>query len=371
MIKTIYSIKTTSNEIIDDLKQQASAAFGDNQVKMVLFFSTSKTDVTALSAGLKGAFADANVFGCTTAGELVTGQMLKNSVVAMIFDAEAIEESDVRVVESVKEGGDVSAAFAAFKDKFGVSVNEMDPKKYVGIILIDGLSGAEEKVMDNIGDLTNVHFIGASAGDDLAFKTTLVCANGKTYENAAVLAIIKPTKGFEILKTQSFAVREEQLVASKVDEANREVLEFNNKPANEAYAEVLKVSVDEAANMFMTNPVGLMVDGEPFVKSPQRFVDSKMKFYCNVKEGAKLSLLQSEDIVVETEKTVNAKLAEMGDVSGIINFNCILRTLELEKKNQTEAYGKLFTKVPTVGFSTYGEEYVGHINQTSIILMIK
>ena len=34
-----------------------------------------------------------------------------------------------------------------------------------------------------------------------------------------------------------------------------------------------------------------------------------------------------------------------------------------------EAYGELFSKTPTVGFSTYGEAYLGHINQTSTILI--
>jgi len=52
-------------------------------------------------------------------------------------------------------------------------------------------------------------------------------------------------------------------------------------------------------------------------------------------------------------------------------LTCILRTLELESKGITEAYGKLFTDIPTIGFSTYGEEYIGHINQTSTMLVFK
>jgi hypothetical protein len=55
---------------------------------------------------------------------------------------------------------------------------------------------------------------------------------------------------------------------------------------------------------------------------------------------------------------------------GLINFHCILRTLELKAKGQTAAYGALFTKLPTIGFSTYGESYVGNINQTSTMLLL-
>jgi hypothetical protein len=54
-----------------------------------------------------------------------------------------------------------------------------------------------------------------------------------------------------------------------------------------------------------------------------------------------------------------------------LNFHCILRTLELKGKNQLDAYGRLFERVPTVGFSTYGEEYLAHIKQTSTMLLFK
>ena len=58
-------------------------------------------------------------------------------------------------------------------------------------------------------------------------------------------------------------------------------------------------------------------------------------------------------------------------MSGLLNFNCILRTLELEATNQTEAYGKVFDDIQTVGFSTYGEEYMGHINQTATMVLFR
>jgi len=96
-----------------------------------------------------------------------------------------------------------------------------------------------------------------------------------------------------------------------------------------------------------------------------------MIFYCNLKEGVELSILKSEDIVRDTKKVLEEKKKEIGKFSALINFNCILRTLELENKKQTEAYGKLFTDIPAIGFSTYGEQYIGHINQTATMLVFK
>jgi len=115
----------------------------------------------------------------------------------------------------------------------------------------------------------------------------------------------------------------------------------------------------------MVNPVGLMVGGEPYVRSPQQAKDGKMVFYCNIKQGMELSLLESTDIVKDTA----AAITGLNGVAGIINFNCILRTLELEQKGLTTAYGQLFRTIPTIGFSTYGEEFIGHINQTATMLV--
>ena len=76
-------------------------------------------------------------------------------------------------------------------------------------------------------------------------------------------------------------------------------------------------------------------------------------------------------IDADTRAAIRSKQTELGKISGMINFHCILRTLELEEKGLTEAYGQLFADIPTIGFSTYGEQYIGHMNQTSTILVFQ
>jgi hypothetical protein len=162
-----------------------------------------------------------------------------------------------------------------------------------------------------------------------------------------------------------------KLVATKVDEANRTVMEFDNRPATEVYAEKLGILVGDVNEKFMSNPVGLMIGGEPFVRSPQQILGQSIVFYCAVKEGMELELLQSTDIIEDTKKALDIKFAEMERPSALINFNCILRTVELDERDKLDEYGKLFSDIPTIGFSTYGEEYIKHINQTATMLLLK
>jgi hypothetical protein len=364
-IKTAYSVKTDLRDVVKDIQTQ----LGDFESKLVIFFASSAFAPDGVASGMHEAFPGAETFGCSTAGEIVSGKMLTDSVVAMAFNQQAIKSAKVTVLEDLNI--DSHQVFDSFERHFNKTMAKMDPKQYVGIILIDGLSGKEERVMDRIGDFTNVNFIGGSAGDDLKFTKTYVYANGKSYSNAAVLTILEPGVDFSLVKTQSFCPLPNKLLVTKANEASREIMEFNHKPASVAYAEALGTSVAEAPNHFMHNPVGLVFEGEPFVRSPQQIKGSSMLFYCGVKEGIELNLLESTDIISDTKKAIEMARSELGGISGIINFNCILRTLELRQKGITTAYGELFTDTPTIGFSTYGEQYIGHMNQTATMLVFR
>ncbi|MDD2458531.1 MAG: diguanylate cyclase [Eubacteriales bacterium] len=96
-----------------------------------------------------------------------------------------------------------------------------------------------------------------------------------------------------------------------------------------------------------------------------------MKLFCNLLEGMEVHLLEATDIVADTQIALEKKLAEFGPFEGILNFNCILRTQQLHRMNQLDAYADLFKSYPSAGFSTYGEEYIGHINQTATMLVFK
>lgn len=361
---TAFSVKIDVDDAVAEIRKQIN----QGEPVLVIFFASPAYQPERIAAAMAQAFPSAVTFGSTTAGEIVSGRMLTNSVVAMAFGSSAIKSVKVEVVQNLDTPG--YGAFAAFEDHFGVPMAEMDPARYAGILLVDGLSKKEELIVDRIGDLTNVNFVGGSAGDDLRFAATHVYANGNSYIHAAVVALLEPAVPFSFLKTQSFIALPKRLTVTRANEVEREVLEFNHQPAVVAYAEALGVPVDEAATHFLTNPVGLLLEEEPYVRSPQRIKDGSMIFYCAVKEGMELSLLQSGDIIADTCRALDDAKSEFGDPSAIVNFNCILRTLELREKGLTEQYGNVFSGVPTVGFSTYGEQFIGHLNQTATMFLL-
>ena len=366
-ITTAYSTESNPEKAASQIRSQMAGC----DPRAVVFFASSQYDPQAICHSMQAAFPQADTFGCSTSGEIVSGRMLKNSLVAMGLSAEVVEDLNLQIVDQIHDENRVDEAFAAFAKYFNADPLVMDVNTYVGIILVDGLQGAEEKLMERIGEISNLFFIGGSAGDDLKFSQTWVYANGKAYTDAALLALLKPHRRFSFIKTQSFKPCPAKLIATKVKLSERKVMEFNHKPAAVAYAEAVGTTADKADQYFMSNPLGLVIDDEPYVRSPQRIDGDAMHFYCNVMEGMEMSLLESSDIVKDTRAAVADKVTQVEHISGIINFHCILRTLELEKGGMTEAYAKIFSDIPTIGFSTYGEEFIGHINQTATMLVFE
>lgn len=366
-ITIAYSSKKTVSEAVNDIKNH----FKDFDPKMIIFFASSAFNPDEISREMQDAFKNTPTMGCSTAGEIISGRILKNSVVAMALNSNIIDDIKIDVVKDIKEQNRVPEVFSSFEKHFGKKMQELNFSEYVGVVLFDGLSKSEEKIMEKMSDLTDITFIGASAGDYLHFNSTYIYVNGEAYSDSAAVAVLKPAVKFDFIKTQSFCELDKKLTPTKVNQENREVIEFNNKPAAVAYAEALGVSVEDLPKYFMKNPVGLMINNDPYVRSPQQIKDNKVIFYCNVFEGMELSVLESTNIIEDTQRAVMDKLKELGKISGIINFNCILRAQELEREGLTGEYAKIFEDIPTIGFNTYGEEYIGHINQTATMLVFK
>ena len=350
-----FAAHSTNNKpvaIVDDL----SAAWKGLAPRFVAYFASPAIEPETLAAELKTAFPGATQIGCTTAGELVSGKMFKGGVAALALPAELAGDPAVELVTSISARPQgVVDALGRLAARFDLPASELRLDEHLGLILIDGLSRSEERVMDLIGNECDATFVGGAAGDDLRFVATHVSVDGRAATDAAALALLRPPRGFDFIKTQSFRKLPARLVATKVDEAARTVLEFDGGPAAPAYAAALGVSVEDLPKHFMRHPVGLMVGDDPFVRSPLRVDGQGVVFYCNIKQGMELALLESTDIVSDTAKAIQARVAK-GDVAALLNFHCILRTLELESRGQTGAYG---------------EELIGHMNQTSTIVCFR
>ena len=75
--------------------------------------------------------------------------------------------------------------------------------------------------------------------------------------------------------------------------------------------------------------------------------------------------MTSGDILSATSAALAQAVSRLGGApSGGVLFNCILRRLELDANDETQKFVDTFAGIPLAGFHTYGESWLGHMNQT-------
>ncbi len=365
-VRTAWSREPGAKEVAQEIR----ASLAEAEPLVVLYFASGSRDAKALAEAMFLAFPGAIVAGCTTAGERVGALWQRDSVVAMGLSDDVLHSATPILLEHLVDKPDLKDALAKFEAERSLSLSSLDPSRYVGLLLVDGLCMAEEALMDRLGDLTDMPIVGGSAGDDLTFRSTWIMSAGRPYQGAALLLLLEPRVPFRVLKTQSFRPLPQTMQVTRADETKRLVFEFDGKPAASRYAEVLGIDVTTLPSHFMRHPLGLMVGDEPYVRSPQQLHGESISFYCKVIEGQTLQVLESADIVLDTGEALRQAASEIGGAGALISFDCVLRTAEIEREGLMDSYGALFADTPTIGFSTYGELFVGHVNQTATMLLL-
>ena len=349
----------------EDLAAQLAAA----DPRAIVFFCSAAHDGAAISGALRERFPRAEVIGCTTAGEFTERARGETGVSAMALGGERVASCAARLA---RFDGGVQPAIQGAADgigrALGVDLRTADPSRYVGIVLVEGLRGREEAANHALGMAAPaLEFVGGSAGDNLAFKSTRVFCNGEESDDGAALLLMEMAVPFVVAMTCSFEPGDDLFTITRADAPNRVVYEVNGRPVLEAYAEAAGVEVPKLdTSVFMRRPWGMMLDDEAWIRSPQQALpDGGLKFYCEIEEGMELHVMRGTDLVGETEAALRRAASDVGgQIGGALVFNCILRRLELDAEDAHEPFLRIFSGFPAAGFHTYGESYLGHINQT-------
>jgi len=130
-VKTAVTLQSNIQKACKELANQ----LGVSGPGVILYFASTEYSPQTLAAEMEKTFPGSKLFGCTTAGEIVTGKMLKKSVVAMALPSDIIEDVCIQVVENIKVVDHLGEAFKNFEEYYHIPTAEFDLSKYVGIVL--------------------------------------------------------------------------------------------------------------------------------------------------------------------------------------------------------------------------------------------
>jgi hypothetical protein len=159
---------------------------------------------------------------------------------------------------------------------------------------------------------------------------------------------------------------------TRADPAHRVVYELDGTPIVDVYAAALGAPAERIDRIaFAHHPLGLMIDGAPWIRSPQDIhADGGVRFACQLIEGMHVHIMDPTDLIDDTRRAfVDAERSLGGPISGAILFNCVHRRSQIEEDKLVQPFREL-VRFPTAGFHTYGESWLGHINHTLTGLLI-
>lgn len=333
----------------------------------LLVYFSAQHDAQVLAEGMAQSFPNVAVSGCMTAGEILPDGMADGAILIVAFPAgrfhvhaELIPELDDLRVEAV---GDLVRSLKT-RCLTGGGENE----RTFALLMVDGLTNVEEMLVAAIHcAIDDIPLIGGSAGDGLSFQRSAIIHEGRVWDRAALLLMIRTDVPFEIFKTSNFEPTPIKLVVTAADTARRVVHELNAEPAAREYAAAIGLLPDELGPFsFASYPLVVKVGGDYYCRSIRNMTeDGSLHFFCAIDIGLVFTVARPQDLVGSAESALREVDAKLGGVDMVLGFDCILRRLDAENRQVKQQVTQLYKRFGLVGFHTYGEQYNAmHLNQT-------
>ena len=359
------SIKGKSAEEIKSALQESIT--DDFKPTLAIVFLSVKQDIQVISKLLdeKGI----KIFGVTTAGEFIDGEIEEGSIVMMLlnmnssyFKVAFLETSQETALEDAKRLGDLGKA--TFSNPAFIIANSgvsLDGEPFV-----EGIEQTFEK--PNSSTRTEVTIFGGKAGDDLALQSTFVFSNGKSKDCALVALIIDEDKiavegiatcGWQAIGTSKTVTKSDDNIVYTIDD----------KPALDTLMNFLGVDIKQEGDKDIVTFLSswyypLQVEREnadPVIRTAMFANRENRSLICSgkVPQGSKIKFamppdFDSIDKVVADCRYLKDNVQQQADA--LIMFSCVSRYLSFDMviKEEIEQVQNIWD-APMVGFFSYGE----------------
>ena len=358
------SIKGKSTEEIQSGLRE-SMADGFKPTLAIVFISV-KQDREAISGLLEE--KGIQIFGATTAGEFIDGEMEGGSIVMLLLDMnpayfklEFLETSqDTAFEDAIKHGNTGKETFTNPAFIIANSGVTLDGEPFVeGIIQGFGKHPSSED-----GEVT---IFGGKAGDDMALESTFVFTNGKSSNCALIALLIDEAKidvngiatcGWQAIGTTKTVTKSEGSIVYTIDD----------KPALDMLMNYLGVEIKpdgkrEIVTFLSSWYYPLQVEREnadPVIRTAMFANSEERSLICSgkVPQGSKIKFsmppdFDSIDTVIQECRSIKDE-AQQADA--LIMFSCVSRYLSfgVVMKEEIEQVQKIWD-APMAGFFSYGE----------------
>ena len=365
-------------------RQAAAQAVGGREAALVIVFASDRHHLEALVEGVRTCAGDSALVGCTTAGEIWTGQAGANGAVVFALggDGFAVSTSVSTGASADLRVAGASAAAAALAGQSGAH--------QVLMLLTDGLAGDQNEVVRGAYSAAGaaIPLVGGCAGDDLRMARTRQIFGDSVLDDAVVAVSITSDAPFGIGMGHGWVKVGEPLVVTS--SSGIRVASLNDRPALDVYLEQLNPPAeahdDHVAftNFAQTHPLGLDRRTGVSIRfvAGADFQARELICIAQVPEDGLAYLMEGDagSVLGATDEACREALAGLGGRSplALLAFDCIARRGVLGDDGIAGEAHRLSAMAPgahVAGFYTYGEfartqGMTGFHNQSLVVLAV-
>ncbi len=355
------SIKGSSPEEINKALHLIMA--GGFKPTLAFVFISIKQDIDAVRKLLDQ--QGIQIFGATTGGEFIDGDIGAGTIAILLVDMKPEYFKVLLHDYRDKDPGTVVRQIAAeaketFKNPAFIISVSVDVRGESGPVMEDSLINSIESVTGK-----DIIIWGGRAGDDFAFKETVVFTNGLSTKRGIIILALD---GDKILVRGEAASGQKPVGTEKIitKAIGKWVYEIDHQPAAEMVLKYLGLHLtqEEAETFYPKESIVFSVSrdkGDAVLRGLGVF-DWKNKSFSSlgdIHEGDKIRLTipPGFEVIEEVKKNAETiKEHELPDVDALLMFSCIGRLGQFGPLvgDEIEAVRKVFN-VPVAGFFTYGE----------------
>ena len=348
--------KNIHGKNIDEIKSKFLKAVEDGfSPTIAIVFCSITQDRKALIDFFNEKKVD--LFGATTAGEIVDNEVMEQSAVIMLLDMK--KENYKIFCEESEDTYKISNGLALFaKAAFP------DPSI---IVISSGLTIDAELIIKGVQDAdAKIPLYGGLAGDDLTMKASYVFSNHYETSTGLIALVLNNDKiNVKGLATSGWDnIGIEKTITKSVGNV---VYSIDDEPAVDVFVKYFQFteSVDNKAEIIAANfaqyPLQLKKQNGNIVLRAPMMVDIESRaliFAGGIPQGSKVkfSVPPGFDLIEKTADRVSVLKKSIADPDAVLMFSCKARHIALGPMTEDEA-GKIRSiwNKPLIGFFTYGE----------------
>lgn len=349
--------------------------------RLVTLYHSHDRDPLALNRAVRERLPKGTrLIGASTAGEIDRDGIHRGAVVlgALSGDFEVgIGLGTGLTADAMGAGG---RAIGRACEELGVRPSNLDPRRYVGVVIDDGFRYKKEELLLGVLDRNQALIVtggGASSGaSGPEEQQAVIHVDGEVATDAVLTALVRTDAPWAALRSHAYRPTGKTIVITKTDPTCKRVIEIDGKPAVQRYAELIGVEVDELdfsrPNGFGRSPTAMKVGREYFMRSPwQPMPDGSILFTNLVQEETELEIMELGDMAAITRQFFEETLpSRVKNPRAVLHFHCSGRMWLAESRGEAQALSDAFkASPPGIGFNCFFESYSGfQINTTLTVL---